>query len=46
MKYTEKQQWAIDKFEKLVERTGSQNKAAKQIGIGAGIISALISGRN
>lgn len=45
MKYTEKQQWAIDKFEKLVERTGSQNKAAKQIGIGAGIISALISGQ-
>ncbi len=44
MMYTEKQQWALDEFKRLVERLGSQNKAAKQIGISGGIISSLISG--
>lgn len=42
--FTEKQQWAIDKFNELSEALGSANKAASQTGVSAATISAIKNG--
>lgn len=42
--FTEKQKWALDKFEALAEQLESRNKAAQRIGISASSISQIKSG--
>jgi len=44
MEYTQKQQWALQQFEALTEKLGSQNKASKQVGISSAIMSPLRRG--
>lgn len=39
--YTEKQQWALEQFDQLVKKTGSQNKACGIVGISAAVVSGL-----
>ena len=41
--YTEKQRWALNQFDKLAEREGSQNKASQLVGISGSILSQLRS---
>ncbi len=43
--FTAKQEWAISKFNDLAESLGSANKAGEQIGISAGTMSAIKSGK-
>lgn len=43
--YTEEQQWALEKFDELAARMGSQNKACQTVGISAAIISPLKAGK-
>lgn len=42
--YTQEQQWALDQFEQLANKLGSQNKACAQVGISAAIMSPLKKG--
>lgn len=44
MKYNDKQSWALEQFDKLAEREGSQNKAAQLVGVSLSIISGLKTG--
>lgn len=43
-KYTEEQVWALEQFEALATRLGSQNKACQQVGMSAAIMSPLKKG--
>ena len=42
--YTAEQLWALEQFEMLVTKLGSQNKACQQVGISAAIMSPLKRG--
>lgn len=42
--YTETQNWALGKFDELVDKLGSQNKACAQVGIAPTIMSPLKKG--
>lgn len=42
---TDRQKWALDKFDALAEKLDSANKAAAQTGISAATISAIKSGK-
>lgn len=42
--FTERQQWALDKFAELAAQLGSQKKAAARIGISDGSISSIRKG--
>lgn len=42
--YTKEQEWALEQFEELARRLGSQNKACAQVGISAAIMSPLKKG--
>lgn len=42
--FTERQQWALDKFAELAAQLGSQKKAAARIGISDGSISSIKKG--
>ncbi len=44
MELTERQKWALDQFEALTKKVGSQNKACGMVGISAAIISPLRKG--
>lgn len=43
-KYTPEQEWALEQFETLVARVGSQNKACNLVGVSAAIMSPLRKG--
>lgn len=42
--YTEQQVWALEEFEKLATKLGSQNKACEKVGVNAGVVSRLKQG--
>lgn len=42
--YTKEQEWALEQFEELASKLGSQNKACAQVGISAAIMSPLKKG--
>lgn len=44
MSYTEEQQWALEQFDALELKLGSQNKACQMVGIAAAIMSPLRKG--
>lgn len=44
MEYTAEQRWALEQFDALAARLGSQNKACQQVGINAAIMSPLKKG--
>lgn len=45
MNYTEQQIWALEEFDKLELKEGSQSKASQKIGISDGIVSRLRKGK-
>ena len=42
--FTERQQWALDKFRELSAELGSGNKAGEQVGVSNATMSAIRSG--
>ncbi len=45
MNYNEKQMWALEQFDLLAEKLGSQNKACQKVGITAGVVSSIKGGK-
>ena len=44
MTCNDKQSWALEQFDHLAEREGSQNKAAQLVGVSLSIVSGLKTG--
>lgn len=44
MSYTEDQQWALEQFDALIIKAGSQNKACKMVGISPAVYSPIKNG--